>query len=325
MKVIYQNSYGPVSELLKKEIQKPGIKENEVLIKIHASAINDYDWSMVRGKPYLYRLMFGLFKPKNPIPGMELSGVIEAIGKSVTRFKVGDQVYGDISNYGFGSFAEYIAINEKAILPKPNSLKYEEAAALSHAGGLALQGLQDLGKLKAGDKVLINGGGGGMGIIAAQIANFKGAKVTGVDHLTKLEEMKAYGYDEVIDYNTTDFTELKTKFNLILDAKTNRSPFKYLNVLKPNGRYITVGGSLSRLIQVLFFKAWIKLIYKKNFAILALKANKDMRFLEALIANGSLRLAIDESFDFDHVPEAIQFFGEARHLGKVVITHKTKV
>ncbi|MGB5171052.1 MAG: NAD(P)-dependent alcohol dehydrogenase [Eudoraea sp.] len=320
MKAFLQETYGSVQNLKLTNIPKSIPKENEVLIKIYATSINDYDWSMIRGKPYIYRLMYGIFKPKNKVLGMELSGIIEQIGEKVSNFKIGDEVYGDISNYGFGSFAEYLCIDEKAVLPKPSNLSFEEATALPHAGGLALQGLLDVGKLTPGKKVLINGAGGGMGILAVQIAINEEAEVTGVDSAEKLEGMKPYGFKEVIDYKSTDFTKQGILYDLILDAKTNRSPFKYLKVLEPNGSYVTVGGSLLRLLQILFLKRWISLFHKKHFEIVALKPNKDMNILEKLVEEGKLKTALDGPFMLEQIPVAIKRFGEGKHLGKVVIS-----
>ena len=157
MKAIICDKYGLPSDLQLKEIPKPVPKENEVLIKIKATSINDYDWRMVIGEPKIYRLLFGLRKPKHPIPGMELSGIVEQVGKQIGKFKTGDAVYGDISEYGFGTYAEYICINEKALAHKPQKMSFPEAAAIPHASLLAYQGLVDIGKIKSGDKVLING------------------------------------------------------------------------------------------------------------------------------------------------------------------------
>ena len=165
MKAIVFTKYGAPDVLQLKEMPKPSPGEEEVLVKIHATAVNDYDWSMVRGKPYLYRLMFGLWKPKKQIPGMELSGTVEAVGKNVRAFQVGDAVFGDISEYGFGSFAEYLCIHEKALVLKPAAMSFEEAAAIPHASLLAHQGLVEIGKIQKGQQILINGAGGGVGTL----------------------------------------------------------------------------------------------------------------------------------------------------------------
>lgn len=316
MKAIVCNSYGPTSQLQLKEVEKPTPKSNEVLIKVHFSAVNDYDWSMVRGEPKLYRLLFGLFKPKHPIPGMELSGVVESIGVDVTKFKVGDAVYGDISAHGFGSFAEYIAIHESAIVRKPEYLPFEEAAALSHAANLAWQGLVDFGKIKNDMNVLINGAGGGVGSIALQIAKTHNCQVTGVDTGNKLKAMKEIGFDHIIDYKKEDFTKSSNKYDLILDAKTTRAPKAYIKALNPNGRYVTVGGEIGRLLQVVFAQH----LMKKPVYMVPLDANKDLEQIHDLYKSGKIKPLIDSPYSLEKTGEAIQHFGEGKHHGKVIVS-----
>ena len=207
MKAVIFTKYGSPEVLQFREVAKPSPGEQEVLIKIQATAVNDYDWSMVRGKPYLYRLMYGIFKPKIIIPGMELSGTVEAVGENAKLFNVGDQVYGDISGYGFGSFAEFVCINENAITLKPEKMSFEEAASIPHATMLAVQGLIDIGKIQKGQKILINGAGGGVGTFGLQIAKLYDTEVTGVDTGEKLVMMKSMGFDHIIDYQKEDFTK----------------------------------------------------------------------------------------------------------------------
>lgn len=319
MKALVFTKYGSPEVLQLREIPKPTPKENEVLVKIHATAVNDYDWSMIRGKPHLYRLLFGLLKPKHQIPGMELSGTIEALGTNAKSFKVGDAVYGDISTFGFGGFAEYVCINEKALVIKPDKMSFEEATAIPHAAALALQGLVDDGDIKKGQKILINGAGGGMGTFGLQIAKLYDAEVTGVDTGYKLKMMKEIGFDHIIDYKKEDFTKIKQTYDLILDAKTTRSSFDYLRVLNPNGKYVTVGGYLNRLFPMLLLKPWISIFSKKRIHILALKPNKDLDYISDLFEAGKMRPIIDGPFNFSELPMAIQYFGEGKHSGKVVI------
>jgi len=322
MKALVTTNYGSPEDLQLREIEKPTPKENEVLVKIHATAVNDYDWSMIRGKPYLYRLLFGLFKPKHRIPGMELSGTIEAHGSNAKSFKVGDVVYGDISAYGFGSFAEYISINEKALTLKPYKMSFKEATAIPHAAALALQGLVDTGQIKKGQRILINGAGGGMGTFGLQIAKLYEAEVTGVDTGEKLKMMKEIGFDHIIDYKKEDFTNIKQTYDLILDAKTTRSTFNYLRVLNPNGKYVTVGGYLNRLFPMLLLKPLISIFSKKSMHIVALKPNKDLDYISELFEAGKIRPVVDGPFSLSEVPKAIQYFGEGRHQGKVIIVNK---
>lgn len=319
MKAVVSTEYGPPEMLQIKDIAKPVPGENQVLIKVHATAINDYDWSMIRGKPYLYRLMFGLFKPKNRVPGMELAGTVESLGKNASKFHVGEAVYGDISEYGFGSFAEYICINQQALIRKPHEMTFQQAAAIPHASLLAFQGLTDIGKIESGQKILINGAGGGMGTFGLQIAKLYHAEVTGVDSGEKLSLMKSLGFDHVIDYKKVDFTSNGQRYDLILDAKTNRAPRSYLSSLKPSGQYVSVGGSPSRLLQLLMYKWWARKFTGKGLHILALKPNKGLDLINELFNDGKINPVIDGPYSLEEIPKVIQYFGEGKHVGKVVI------
>ncbi len=316
MKAIHCASYGPTENLQLIEVPKPSPKENEVLIKVNCSAVNDYDWSMVRGKPGIYRLFFGLFKPKRPIPGMELSGTIEQPGSGVSRFKVGDKVYGDISDHGFGSFAEYICINEKALVLKPDYMSHQDAAALSHAANLAWQGLVDVGQISKGMSVLINGAGGGVGTLGLYIAKTFDAKVTGVDTGDKLKTMADIGFDHILDYKQIDFTKEEKKYDLILDAKTCRSPNAFIRVLSENGKYVSIGGEIKNLLQLLFARK----IRKKPVYMVGLKANKDLDKIHSLYEKGLLKPVVDGPYPLEKTPWAIQYFGEGKHTGKVIVS-----
>jgi NADPH:quinone reductase-like Zn-dependent oxidoreductase len=319
MKAIFCSQYGSPAQLEIKEVPTPVPAKHEVLIKIHATAINDYDWGMVRGKPYLYRLLFGLTKPKRPIPGMELSGVIEDIGEGVTQFKKGDAVYGDLSEYGFGSFAEYVAINEKAFVLKPEAMSFEEATAIPHAALLAYQGLVEKGEIQKGQKILINGAGGGVGTFALQLAKLYEAEVTGVDTGEKLQNMKAIGYNDVIDYKKENFTKRKERYDLILDAKTSQPTWAYLKALKPKGKYITVGGTAGKLLLFALTKGLISALSKKKFQLLALQPNKGLNYINKLYAEGKIKPVIDGPYTLKEFPRLLQYFGEGKHTGKVVI------
>lgn len=320
MKALVIDKYGPPEGVQIREAEKPVPRANEVLVRVHATTVNDYDWSLVTGKPYIYRLLFGLASPRHRIPGMELSGTVEAVGARVTSFQPGDAVYGDISQYGFGSFAQYLRIHEKALVRKPPFLRFEEAAALPHASMLALQGLLGAGKLTHGQQVLINGGGGGVGTFGVQIAKLFGAEVTGVDSGEKFPTMQTLGYDHLIDYKKTDFTRNGLRYDLIIDCKTNRSPFAYLRALKPGGRYVTVGGTPARLIQLLYWKPWLSLLGTKSLHLVALKPNKDLAYMEQLFEADKMRCAIDSFFPLEESARAIRHFGDGRHTGKVVVS-----
>ena len=320
MKAIFFETYGKPEEVLAlKEMASPIPRENEVLIKIFATAINDYDWSMVRGKPYLYRLMFGLLKPRHPIAGMELAGIVKGIGAKVSKLKVGDAVFGDISGFGFGTFAEHICIHEDAVLIKPDELSFELAAAIPHASTLALQALRDIGKMEQGQKVLINGGGGGVGTIGLQLAKLKNCEVNGVDSGEKLAMMKSLGFDQVINYKKTDFTKTGETYDLILDCKTNKTPFSYLRALKPSGIYVTIGGNLSSLISVLFWGKIFSIFSTKKLQILSLKPNEGLDEIAQLVIQSKIIAKIDGPYTLEDTARLIQYFGEGKHKGKIVI------
>lgn len=316
MKAIYQSKYGSPLELqiIDKDLPEPGKKE--VLVRITATAINDYDWSMITGKPPIYRLFMGWFKPLRPISGMELSGVIEKCGPEAKKFKPGDRVYGDTSEAGFGTFAEYMVVHEKALTLKPDSMSFEEAAALSHAGNLAYQGLFTKGKLQKGHKILINGAGGGVGTLAFQMARDTAAEITGVDTGDKLEKMKELGFHQVIDYKKQDFTQSGHQYDLILDCKTTRSPKAYLESLTRQGIYVTVGGEPGKLIQILFRQLILR---DKRIQLLALKANLNLPEIQAMYHSGQIKPVIDGPYSFNEIPQLVQYFGEGKHTGKVVV------
>ncbi len=216
--------------------------EDEVLIKVHAASVNDWDWALMRGKPFVIRMLHGLIKPTVNIPGVDIAGQVEAVGRKVKRFQPGDEVFGDISECGFGGFAQYVCARENAVTLKTANMTFEEAATIPHAAMLAVQGLRDKGQIQQGQKLLINGAGGGVGTFGVQIAKLYGVEATGVDSSGKLDMLRSIGFDHVIDYKQEDFTKNGQCYDLILDAKTNRSIFDYARSLCPNGTYVTVRG-----------------------------------------------------------------------------------
>ncbi|MCG8016944.1 MAG: NAD(P)-dependent alcohol dehydrogenase [Candidatus Thiodiazotropha sp. 'RUGA'] len=320
MKAIVHHRYGSPDVLRMEDVQKPVPGDDEVLIKIFAVSINAWDWDTLTGKPFEYRLMFGLLKPKNEgLHGCDIAGKIEDIGKNVTRFKVGDEVFGDLSEEGWGAFAEYVCVRESELALKPSSMTFEEAACLSHGGNLAVQGLIDHGKIESGQKVLINGGGGSTGTLAIQIARLFDVEVTAVDCTEKLDVMLTLGADHVVDYTEEDFTQNNKKYDLILDVKTNRSVFDFQRALSPNGVYVTVGGATSRILQIVLFG---KLFKKYRMLMVMYKANKDLNYLIELFEAGKLKPVIDKRFPLEKTAEAFQYFGEGRFKGKIVVTMK---
>lgn len=322
MKAVVCLRYGAPEKVLEcQEIERPKPSQGEVLVRVRAAAVNDYDWAMVCGRPYLYRLVFGIRRPKRLGLGMEMSGVIEECGEGATRFQPGDAVYGDTSDHGFGTFAEYLAINEEALTLKPHEISFTEAAATAHAAGLALQGLRDIGGIKRGERVLINGAGGGVGTIGVQLAKLNQCEVTGVDSAEKFEAMRQIGFDHLIDYKTENFTKNKQRYDLILDTKTTRAPRAYLRSLRPGGRYVAVGGRSGRLLQIAVFGPLLSWMSKRQFRVVALKPNKGLSYINELFVAGKLRCVIDGPYrSLDEVGQAIRHFGEARHNGKVVVT-----
>ena len=318
MKALIYTKYGGPEVLQVKEIERPYPKDDEVLVKVHAVSINDWDWGLLTGD-FINRLLNGLRKPKRKILGSDIAGCVEAIGKNVTRFKTGDEVYGDLSGQ-WGGFAEYACAKESALALKPASMSFEEAAAIPQAAMLAVQGLIDKGKIQAGLKLLINGAGGGVGTYGLQIAKLYGVEVTGVDSTGKLDMLRSVGFDHVIDYTKEDFTKNGQRYDLILDVKTNRSMFDYTRALNRHGVYVTVGGSLGRLLQCLLLGPWISMTRKKYFRIVALKPNKDLAYMNELFEAGKIKSVIDGPFRLDQAADAFRIFAKGDHKGKIVIT-----
>lgn len=300
------------------ETEKPAPKDNEVLIKVYATSINDWDMGLLKGD-FINRMINGLFKPKRKIVGSDIAGRIEAVGKNITHFKTGDKVYGDLSGQ-WGGFAEYTCAPEKSLALKPAGMSFEEAAAIPQAAMLAVQGLIDKGKIKPGQKILVNGAGGGVGTFAVQIAKLYGVEITGVDSTSKLDMLRSLGFDHVIDYTKEDFTKNGRRYDLILDVKTNRSMFAYARALNRQGVYATVGGSVFRLFKGLILSPWISLVHKKYIRIVALKQNKDLLYVNELFEAGKIKPVIDGPYKLTEYVEAFRKFDKAEHKGKVVIT-----
>jgi len=317
MKAIVYTKYGTPDVLELKEVDKPIPRENEVLIKVYAVSINDWDLGLLQGD-LINRLINGLHKPKIKILGSDIAGRIEAVGKNVKKFQLGDEVYGDLSG-SWGGFAEYACARENALALKPVSMSFEEAAAIPQAAMLAIQGLRDKGQIQQGQKLLINGAGGGVGTFAVQIAKLYGVEVTGVDSSGKLDMLRSMGFDQVIDYAQEDFTKNGHCYDLILDVKTNRPISDYVRALCSNGIYVTVGGSMVRLLQALFLGPWISTFNKKKIGFVALKANKDLAYMNELFEAGKLKPVIDGPYRLSEVPKAFKLFCKGVHKGKVVI------
>ncbi len=321
MQAIVYHHYGSASRLRLEEVQKPVPAENEVLVRIHASSINSWDWDLLTGKPYIYRLMFGLLRPKYNIIGSDIAGTVEATGKQAKLFKPGDEVFGDISGNGFGAFAQYAAVPEHLLARKPAKMSFTDAAALPQAGVLALQGLRWDGEITAGQKVLINGAGGGVGTIALQLAKYKGAEVTCVDSAEKLEMLLSLGADSVIDYRKGDFTRRNDKYDLILNVMAKKRIICYYRVLEKKGRMVVIGGKVSTILQIPLIGPLKNRKKGKKVGLLLHKPNADdLKALADLCTEGIIKPVIGNRFPLAETAKAVQMIGKGKATGKLIIT-----
>ena len=321
MKAVVFRRYGSPDVLEFTEVEKPTPADDEVLVRVHAASLNDWDYGAMLGEDVVNRILFGLSKPRpdKRILGSDVAGRVEAVGAKVTRFRAGDEVFGDLSGR-WGGFAEYVSARESALERKPPGMTFEQAAAIPQAFLLAWQALRDKARIQAGQTLLVNGGGGGVGTFAIQIAKAHGLEVTGVDSAEKLDLMRSLGAHDVLDYRRQDFTRSGRRYDRILDVKTSRSVLDCTRVLEPDGVYVTVGGSMPRLFQALLLDPWLRLTTRKSAKLLALKANKDLLDIQPFFESGKVVPVIDGPYSLEDVPGAFRHFGEGRHKGKVVIT-----
>ncbi len=319
MKAMVFTKYGSPDVLELKEVEKPAPKDDEVLIRVHAASLNEWDHGALEGGDLINRLIFGLRRPKKQILGSDIAGRIEAVGKAVQQFRPGDEVFGDLSGR-WGGFAEYVCARENAVALKPPKMTFEQAAAIPQAALLALQGLRLMGRLQPGQKLLINGAGGGVGTFAIQLAKPDGVEVTAVDRAEKLELLRALGADHVIDYAREDFTRNGRRYDLILDVKTTRSIFDCARALNPGGTYVTVGGDMARLLQALLLRPWLSMTRNKRILLLSLKPNRGLDEINTLFEQGKIMPVIDGTYSLSEVPDAFRHYATGRHQGKVVIT-----
>jgi NADPH:quinone reductase-like Zn-dependent oxidoreductase len=336
MKAIVQTEYGSSDVLSLQEVDKPVVPDNAVLVQVRATSVNAGDWHLMRGDPFLSRLMFGgILKPKIKILGMDVAGIVEAVGKDVTLFHVGDEVFGDLSECGFGAFAEYACATEAALSLKPTNISFEQAATVPVAAMTALQGLRDCGQSQSGQKVLINGASGGVGSFAVQIAKALGAEVTAVCSTSKMEMLQSLGADNIIDYTQTDVTKNGQQYDLILDAAAYRSVFDYAPIIKADGTYVLIGGSISRLFQVLLFGSVISRIMRRKLKCLMVKPNRsDLIILKEMIEARKIVPFIvgeastledaasplaNQTYRLSEVPTAIRQLEQRQVRGKVAI------
>jgi NADPH:quinone reductase-like Zn-dependent oxidoreductase len=323
MKAIVYRCYGSPDVLRLEEVARPIVDDDQVLVKVHAAALNPLDWHYMRGTTYFMRLSVGLGKPQDTSMGVDFAGTVEAVGKSVTRFKPGDEVFGGRG----GALAEYVAVHDsRAIALKPANLTFEQAAALPIAAVTALQALRDKAQVKPGQKVLINGASGGVGTFAVQIAKFLGAEVTGVCSTKNVALVQSLGADHVIDYTREDFTQSGEKYDVILDNVGNHSLLESRRALKPEGLMIMLAGGgptdnsyIGPMMQPIKGALLSPFVSQKFAMFLSDLKQSDLEVLSGLIEQGKIKPVIDKRYPLNEVPAAMRYLEEGHVRGKVVI------
>ena len=317
MKAIIYHKYGSPDVLGLKEVEKPTPKDDEVLIKVCAASVNPLDWHFVRGTPYFVRIIAGLLQPKDTRLGVDVAGQVESVGRNVTQFKPGDNVFGTCR----GAFAEYACASESALVIKPDTVTFEQAASVPVAASTALQGLRDKGRIQPEQKVLVNGASGGVGTFAVQIAKLFKAEVTAVCSPRKMNIARLIGADHVIDYTKEDFTQDGKCYDLIIAANGYHSISDYKRSLGRNGIYVMIGGSGAQMFQALFLGPLVSITgSKKMGGMMAVVNKKDLIFLKGLIEAGKVKPVIDRHYPLSDVAQAIRYLEEGHAQGKVVIT-----
>lgn len=315
MKAITYTKYGSPDVLELKDLEIPTPNDNQVLVKIYAASINPADWHLMRATPFLARLEAGLFKPKHTRLGADLSGRIESVGKNVTEFKVGDEIFGSLDLNELGSLAEYTCASTETIALKPKNITFEQAAAVPLAAFTALQGLRDKGEIQSGERVLINGASGGVGSFAVQIAKSYGTEVTGVCSFRNIDLVKSIGADHVIDYTKEDFTKNGVKYDLVFDAVGNRSVSDLRNALNANGIASVAGfTNLKNLFQTMLFGGKNVGLMKTSYA-----NKKDLLILKELLESGKITPVIDKTYSLEETATAMSYLETGRARGKVII------
>ncbi|HET9864100.1 MAG TPA: NAD(P)-dependent alcohol dehydrogenase [Steroidobacteraceae bacterium] len=321
MQAIHSRCYGPSNALRLERVARPALEDDMLLVRVKAAAVNPLDWHYMRGEPYVMRMQVGLGTPKDPRMGVDFSGTVEAVGKAVTRFEPGDEVFGGAR----GAFAEYIRVRQDgAIARKPAGASHEEAAALPVAASTALQALRDQGRLKAGEKVLVNGASGGVGTFAVQIAKAMGAEVTGVCSTRNVDLVASLGADRVLDYKHVDFVADPARYDLIVDTVGNRDLRDLQRVLAPGGIAVVVGGAgrdpwVGALSVPIKIATWGRFAERRfKFFIAELDA-RDLEYLATLMASGRLKPVIDRRYPLAETPSAVAYVEEGHARGKVII------
>ena len=324
MKAIIAPKYGGPEVLELREVETPSPKPHEVLVKVRAASLNAADFEILRGA-WTARFLSPL-RPKHKIPGSDVAGRVETVGEAVTELQPGDEIVGDLFMYGHGAFAEYVCAPENAFTRKSASMSFEEAATYPQAAIIALQALRGKKQIEPGHKVLINGGGGGMGTFGIQIAKYYGAEVTGVDSARKLDMMQSIGADHVIDYRQEDFTKRGKYYDIIVDTVARWSLSEYKRILNPGGLFVMVGGSRSAILQAAFLGPLYSRSGEQHLGLNLWSEpynKEDMDFLEELFKSGDVVPVIDRCYPLCKIPEAIMYLEEGLALGKVVMTVKS--
>lgn len=321
MQAVVQDTYGSAEVLVLRDIDRPGIDDDEVLVRVRAAGVNPGDWAIMCGLPYIARPAYGLRKPRNSVRGTDVAGQVEAVGSSVTRFRPGDEVFGWCN----GSFADYVAASEDALVLKPANLTFEQAAAVPQAGFVALQALRDHGNVQAGQKVLVNGASGGIGTLAVQIAKSLGANVTGVCSTRNVDLVRSIGADRVVDYTREDFTTSGQRYDFILDNVGNHSLSELRRALTPTGTLVPNGGAFEnhwfagggRVISALVLSRFVSHTLRP---FLASPKHADLVVLKDLIEAGKVTPIIDRAYPLSEARQAIDHVGTGHARGKVAIT-----
>lgn len=322
MKAVIYTAYGTPNVLQVTEIEKPTPKDDEVLIKIQATAVNFADWALLTGSPFLIRLTEGFPKPKHPILGSDVAGQVAAVGKDVTQFQVGDRVFGDLSGQGRGGLAEYVCAQESAVARIPENVSYVHAAAVPMAAVTALQGIRDAGQIQAGQKVLINGASGGVGSFAVQIAKAYDTEVTAVCSTGKMEMVRSIGADHAIDYTKENFTENGKRYDLIVGVNGYHPLGHYKRVLAPNGTYVCAGGTMPQIFQAILLGPLLSMGGNKKLKSMGVAhpSQDDLQFMADLVATGKVTPVIDTYYLLDEAVKAFEHLGKKSAKGKIIIT-----
>jgi NADPH:quinone reductase-like Zn-dependent oxidoreductase len=336
VRAIVQERYGSPDALVVRDVPRPVVRDDEVLVRVRAASVHADVWHTVLGVPYVLRIMGGgLRRPKEPVPGIDVAGVVEAVGARAGRFRVGDEVFGETVKgmqwRNGGAYAEYVAAPEEALARKPSNLSFDEAAAVPTSALIALSGLRDQARLQPGQSVLVNGAGGGLGIFAVQLARALGASsVTAVDHTAKLDLLRSLGADRVIDYAAEDFTQGADRYDVILDIPGNHPFSSIRRALTPSGTYVLIGhdaygaegrrvfGSIPRFLKLVVRTPFTPQLPRLDFSPMDKAAA--MTLLAELIEAGKLRPVIDRTFPLEQVPAAIRYLASGEATGKIVIT-----